>query len=75
MYRRADTSWMKGSFGLSFHWTSGSDCQDGTHLPYIEAVDRFDVMKVADMLSVVGASDNEMDDEEIEGEDQPIEEA
>ena len=47
---------MKGSFGLSFHWTSGSDCQDGTHLPYIEAVDGFDVMKVADILSVVSAS-------------------
>ena len=47
---------MKGSFGLSFHWTSGSACQDGEHLPYGEAVERFDVMKVADALTVVGAS-------------------
>ena len=56
MYRRADTEWMKGSFGLSFHWTSGSSCLNGTHLPYSEAVDGFDIMKVADALSCVGAT-------------------
>ncbi len=56
MYRRADTEWMKGSFGLSFHWTSGSSCLNGTHLPYSEAVDGFDIMKVADALSGVGAT-------------------
>ena len=55
MYKRADTSWMKGSFGLSFHWTTQTMCQNGEHMPYQEAVERFDVTKLADALSSVDA--------------------
>ncbi len=47
--------WMKGSFGISAHWTSHSVCPDGSHLPYEEAVNRFNVDDFANSLSNVGA--------------------
>ena len=50
---RAD--WMRGSFGLSVHWTAQCAMEDGTHLPFEEAVNGFDVKRFADVLEAVGA--------------------
>ena len=50
---RAD--WMRGSFGLSVHWTAQCALEDGTCLPLEEAVDRFDVKRFADTLEAAGA--------------------
>ena len=40
-YRRADTDWMRGNFGISVHWTSRTLRQDGSRLSYEDAVDPF----------------------------------
>ena len=47
--------WMRGSFGLSAHWTAQCAMEDGTCLPFEEAVNRFDVKRFADVLDAVGA--------------------
>ncbi len=47
--------WMRGSFGLSVHWTAQCALEDGTQVPFEEAVDRFDVERFADALESVGA--------------------
>ena len=47
--------WMRGSFGLSAHWTAQCAMEDGTHLPFEEAVNSFDVKRFADVLEAVGA--------------------
>lgn len=47
--------WMKKSVGVAFHWTSESACVDGTHLPYQEAVERFDVNRFVADVAGVGA--------------------
>ncbi len=52
---KANTEWMRGSFGISVHWTADTVCQDGTALPYEEAVNRFDVNVFADTLADAGA--------------------
>lgn len=52
---RADTAWMRSNFGISVHWVSQSVLQDGTNLPYEEAVNRFDPEKFADTLAAAGA--------------------
>ncbi len=54
-YRRADTSWMRGNFGISVHWTSQSVRLDGTRLPYEAAVNAFDPETFAESLAAVGA--------------------
>lgn len=51
----ADTSWMRGSFGLSVHWTSKTVCLNGTSIPYSEAVDCFDPGRFAGDLAAAGA--------------------
>ena len=53
---RANTEWMvKAGYGLMFHWTSQSIGKDGTHKPYAQAVDDFDVKPFADMVAETGA--------------------
>jgi len=53
---RASTEWMaKAGYGLMFHWTSQSVGKDGTHKPYAQAVDDFDVKRFADMVEETGA--------------------
>ncbi len=53
---RASTDWMvKAGYGLMFHWTSQSIGKDGTHKPYAQAVDDFDVKRFADMVEETGA--------------------
>ena len=47
--------WMRGSFGLSVHWTAQCALEDGSQIPFEEAVDRFDVERFADALESVGA--------------------
>ena len=54
-YRRADTAWMRGNFGISVHWTSKTLRQDGSRLPYEDAVDAFDPEAFAGSLAAVGA--------------------
>ena len=46
---------MRGSYGVSVHWTSQSVCMDGIHLPYAEAVNRFNPDAFADSLLHAGA--------------------
>ena len=38
-----------------FHWTSQSIGKDGTHKPYAQAVDDFDVKRFAEMVEETGA--------------------
>ncbi|HUT11060.1 MAG TPA: alpha-L-fucosidase [Thermoguttaceae bacterium] len=53
---RASTDWLvKAGYGLMFHWTSQSIGKDGTHKPYAQAVDDFDVKRFADMVEETGA--------------------
>ena len=53
---RASTEWMaKAGYGLMFHWTSQSVGKDGTHKPYAQAVDDFDVERFAEMVEETGA--------------------
>ena len=53
---RASTEWMaKAGYGLMFHWTSQSIGTDGTHKPYAQAVDDFDVKRFAEMVEETGA--------------------
>lgn len=53
---RASTEWMtKAGYGLMFHWTSQSVGKDGSHKPYAQAVDDFDVKRFADMVEETGA--------------------
>jgi len=53
---RASTEWLaKAGYGLMFHWTSQSIGKDGTHKPYAQAVDEFDVNRFADMVEATGA--------------------
>ncbi len=53
--KKADTAWMRGSYGISVHWTADTVCQDGTALPYEEAVNRFNPDAFADSLAEAGA--------------------
>lgn len=46
---------MRGSLGVSVHWTTHSVRQDGSRLPFSEAVKRFDVERFADALAGTGA--------------------
>lgn len=50
-----DTSWMRGSVGLSFHWTAGLPCEDGAKVSFEEAVNGFDVDRFVSTLDAVGA--------------------
>ncbi len=53
---RASTDWLaKAGYGLMFHWTSQSVGKDGTHKPYAQAVDEFDVNRFAEMVEATGA--------------------
>ena len=53
---RASTEWIvKAGYGLMFHWTSQTIGKDGTHKPYAQAVDDFDVKPFADMVEATGA--------------------
>ena len=53
---RASTEWMaKAGYGLMFHWTSQSVGKDGTHKPYAQAVDDFDVNHWAETVEETGA--------------------
>ena len=49
------SGWMRGSFGISVHWTTQSVRADGSHLPYREAVAAFDPERFADSLAEVEA--------------------
>ena len=51
-----DTSWMKGSFGLSFHWTYGISRLGATYgSDWNAAVNGFDVTTFADTVQSCGA--------------------
>ena len=53
-YQRANTQWMAGSMGVSFHWT-GSVCNlDGTAKSYQDSVRDFPVEMFADQLADAG---------------------
>lgn len=51
----SNTSWMRGNFGVSVHWTAQIPCEDGTHLPFEEAVNAFDVNRFVADLEQLGA--------------------
>ena len=55
-YQRADTDWMKGAAGVSFHWTDASVNLDGTQKSYQDAVDAFPVEQFADAVADAGAT-------------------
>ena len=56
-HARASTEWLaKAGYGLMFHWTSQSVGKDGTHKPYAQAVDDFDVKRFAEMVEKTGAA-------------------
>ena len=63
---RADTAWMRSNFGISVHWVSQSVLQDGTNLPYEEAVNRFDPEKFADTLAAAGAEHHQQEGDVVE---------
>lgn len=44
-----------GRYGLQFHWTSMSCPKQGKRLAYQEAVEKFDVVRFADIVSEAGA--------------------
>ena len=50
---RAD--WMRGSFGISVHWTANCACADGARISFEEAVRDFDAERFAETLSEAGA--------------------
>lgn len=53
---RADTNWMVAAkYGLMFHWTSQSMPRNGPALSYCDAVRNFDVDRLADTVSKMGA--------------------
>ena len=52
----ADASWMKGSIGISSHWTSHTTALDGSRPTYAEAVAGFDVEAYASALEYAGAT-------------------
>lgn len=53
---RASTEWLaKAGYGLMFHWTSQSVGKDGTHKPFAQAVDDFDVKRFTEMVEETGA--------------------
>ncbi len=53
---RASFDWMaETGYGVMFHWTSKTPQQDGTCLPFEEAVNAFDVEKFVDMVDETGA--------------------
>ncbi len=53
---RANSEWMvKAGYGLMFHYTSQSISKDGTHKPFAQAIDEFDVKRFADMVEETGA--------------------
>jgi hypothetical protein len=53
---RASTEWLnKAGYGLMFHWTSQSICQDGTHKPYAQAVADFPLDRFVEMVEATGA--------------------
>ena len=47
--------WLRGSVGVSVHWTAAIPAADGSKVPFEEAVDRFDVKAFAGALAAVGA--------------------
>ncbi len=53
--KKANTAWMIGSYGISVHWTADTVCQDGTALPYEEAVNQFNPEAFADSIADAGA--------------------
>jgi len=54
--RKADISWMRGSYGVGGHWIPGTVFPlEGKPLPFEEAVKAFDVDRYVDQLVAVGA--------------------
>lgn len=51
----SNTDWMKGSVGVSSHWTDRTLRLDGAELAFTDAVDGFDVERYADALAGAGA--------------------
>ena len=54
--KKADTSWMAGSVGISSHWTARTTNLDGSRPSWDDAVAHFDVGAYADALASVGAT-------------------
>ena len=50
-----DTSWIKGSVGISSHWTFDTLGLDGTRVDYGEKVAAFDARAYAETLAAAGA--------------------
>ena len=48
-------AWMRGSVGLSVHWTASIPSADGHKTSFEEAVNAFDVVRFADKLKALGA--------------------
>ena len=54
---RASTDWfVKGGYGVMFHWTDFTQPRTGAKKPYPEAVNAFDVDKFAKLISEMGAA-------------------
>jgi hypothetical protein len=54
---RASTDWfVKGGYGVMFHWTDFTQPRVGVKKPYPEAVNAFDVDKFAKLVSDMGAA-------------------
>jgi len=52
---RPRAAWMRGSVGLSVHWTAGIPSADGRKTSFEEAVNAFDVNRFAEKLKDLGA--------------------
>ena len=55
MYHFANTDWMRGSFGISVHWTSKTVFPDGSVNSYEDAVNAFEPDTFAETLESIGA--------------------
>ena len=55
LWGRGNARWMKGSVGISAHWTPECVRSDGTSVPYAEMVERFDTEAFAEALKKAGA--------------------
>ena len=53
--RRANADWLKGSVGVSSHWTNNTRRLDGAKPAFSDAVDGFDVAGYADAIAQAGA--------------------
>lgn len=55
-YKQANTEWMKGSFGISLHWTAETKASQGETVPFKEAVNAFEPDRIIQFLKQTGST-------------------